>query len=414
MASNTRSSHRLHIQPTGGLALRPSLMIVCLLIVTLAVACCDGNTQSDFEQFVLRPAKQVPRTVDTEGENSVAILEALLNRIREQQIEQEMIRASMTTAPPTTTVRGGRTPTNSNGQGNTENTNNNDAGDGVNNESPIDDDRTAVGHTAGFCVRQTEEAELGFGLNTDAHRRFLMVDVGKCVRLRERPSADTQNSSSVHLKKCRRCQSCVPVETEQKTFLTREGPKTVDVVNRCGCLPEEIQNKPKSVWKKCQRNTAFKIMYKGTRFETEVDVGNCAGSCRNQTCQVAEEKCHVVKGPNGKECVKVIKSCACGKSCRRRPYKKAYREYIHDNDVDGGRYQTKIVDVGRCDGPCPRLSRQEYCEKIRRQFHFLCKLSTSPVQLRCAPSSVRPVIIRTSRDHSIRVMSIQTCACREN
>ena len=64
---------------------------------------------------------------------------------------------------------------------------------------------------------------------------------------------------------------CIASLSEVTTIRTSSGVRDVASAVSCTCIPRE---------RDCQRMSSEQVFFKGTKFETIVDVGQCNGECR--------------------------------------------------------------------------------------------------------------------------------------
>lgn len=64
---------------------------------------------------------------------------------------------------------------------------------------------------------------------------------------------------------------CIASLSEVTTIRTLSGVRDVTSAINCKCIPRE---------RDCQRISSEQVFFKGTKFETRVDVGQCIGRCR--------------------------------------------------------------------------------------------------------------------------------------
>ena len=61
--------------------------------------------------------------------------------------------------------------------------------------------------------------------------------------------------------------------SEVTTIRTLSGVRDVTSALNCTCIPRE---------KDCQRMSSEQVFFRGTKYETRVDVGQCIGKCRSR------------------------------------------------------------------------------------------------------------------------------------
>lgn len=66
---------------------------------------------------------------------------------------------------------------------------------------------------------------------------------------------------------------CIASLSEVKTIRTLSGVRDVTSAVNCTCIPRE---------RDCQRMSSEQVFFKGTKFETIIDVGQCKGKCRSR------------------------------------------------------------------------------------------------------------------------------------
>ncbi|KAL9952906.1 hypothetical protein ACROYT_G040235 [Oculina patagonica] len=195
---------------------------------------------------------------------------------------------------------------------------------------------------------------------------------------------------------------CIASLSDITTIRTLTGVRDVTSDVSCSCISRE---------RRCQRMSNEQVFFKGTKFETRVDVGQCIGKCRSHSsreveCRPTSFKTVTVMGPNGAKCVEVIQSCACERKCYRVSHNEAFE--VQHNNVS----VTKIIDVGRCVGTCSGHAKGECLYWINnrdgsgsRTRHCAIRTKTRPKQ--CYPESTREQTVGGKK-----VTVIDSCACR--
>lgn len=121
---------------------------------------------------------------------------------------------------------------------------------------------------------------------------------------------------------------CLPSAMKRETFYDLSGEvKEFDVIETCDCsnLPQEG----------CQRISSRVKIHTGTPYEMEVDVGQCLGSCDDDSaehclsCRPVRNRTISVEGPSGAYCEAKIEECQCVGECYRvRKFLKVF-DYAH-------------------------------------------------------------------------------------
>ncbi|XP_062520826.1 uncharacterized protein LOC134195762 isoform X2 [Corticium candelabrum] len=121
--------------------------------------------------------------------------------------------------------------------------------------------------------------------------------------------------------------SCYPTKTTEKSeaFQLFTGWKQVSLVDHleCGCQGSRL----------CRRHSMKQTFYKNSLYQKDIDVGRCLGPCSSyagaaRSCRALKTTSTTINGPNGAQCVEVIKSCACSAQCYKKSH---YEQYVESN-----------------------------------------------------------------------------------
>ncbi|XP_027042993.1 uncharacterized protein LOC113670981 [Pocillopora damicornis] len=195
---------------------------------------------------------------------------------------------------------------------------------------------------------------------------------------------------------------CTASLAEVKTVRSLSDVRDVTSALSCTCTSRE---------KKCQRIPSEQVFFRGTKFETRVDVGQCVGKClshgaRDVKCRSTSSKTVTIMGPNGARCVEVIQSCGCERKCYRASHNEAVQIQLNNTTM------TEIIDVGRCVGTCSGHVKGECLLWINNPDESgsrarRCVIHTKTRQKGCYPESTRVEILGDKR-----VTVVESCACR--
>jgi len=152
-------------------------------------------------------------------------------------------------------------------------------------------------------------------------------DVGQCVQ--------GESTKSV----------CVPYETtKRRLFMMSSVVVEMETIQKCQSASSSCQQLPHMV-----------TFYKGTEYETTVDVGMCSGVCiENNACLATMKKTKSISSPNGVKCLDTVEECSCVvPHCYRLSSFEGFPEQYTDSRGNTA-MRTKIIDLGRCIGDtCP-------------------------------------------------------------
>lgn len=100
-----------------------------------------------------------------------------------------------------------------------------------------------------------------------------------------------------------KCQKCIP-SLSSMSHLYSNG-KTTDYISSDDCDCVNLEG--------CKRYDHLVTYYKGTMYETTINLGHCLGSCSNHLrCNSVYGK-KMIKSPEGSRTIQVIDKCICGK-----------------------------------------------------------------------------------------------------
>ncbi|XP_070591664.1 uncharacterized protein [Erythrolamprus reginae] len=256
----------------------------------------------------------------------------------------------------------------------------------------------------GCCKRQRRLVFLGHDLSGSP----VSVDVGLCRSLSARgqstPSGLPRKLSPLDshrtLKEgpggdphpqgrcCPPGSRCQPSRLLVQDRWLREGPRPVEVVDRCQC-----QASPQE----CVRSPALKTFFPDSPLEQTLDVGSCAGAPPTRGgpfCRPMGFHSVLLQGPNGKRLVRTLEGCrAQGTPCHRLPRWEHYSEVVLDA---GGRRreQRKEMDLGRCSGRCQREP-----------------VGTRAAAHHCIPDSYETKTFQSRTGELRTLFVIRTCKC---
>ncbi|XP_074647722.1 uncharacterized protein LOC141903500 [Tubulanus polymorphus] len=230
------------------------------------------------------------------------------------------------------------------------------------------------------CQRQAKLINIGH----DNDLKPVRLDVGKCKKsCHDSKTFDSQMISQ----KCPPSFKCRATLTSVYRSFLKDGAREVDVVESCGCT--EI---PKS----CERQENWKIFYKGTVYQSSLDVGRCDGNC-----------------DSGKNCVEVINSCSCVEACYRKSKMAVFRHIVRNETTGSEREQTKEIDVGECAGTCPNHSGYK-CVMRSKTHPSVCLMSLKKRRSSCLAVSHTTHRLAHSIDgqHNQVILSVSRCGCQ--
>lgn len=121
---------------------------------------------------------------------------------------------------------------------------------------------------------------------------------------------------------------CLPNSVKRESYYDLSGEvKEVDVIQSCDCVSQPQQG--------CQRYPSLVKVHVDTPYEREVDVGQCLGSCDDNSaenclsCRPIRNRTISLEGANGAGCLNVIDECECVGACFRiKQFLKVY-DYTH-------------------------------------------------------------------------------------
>ena len=99
------------------------------------------------------------------------------------------------------------------------------------------------------------------------------------------------------------CQKCIPKLTSVSHLYTDRGVKDYFREDDCDCI--NLSN--------CNKYDHFVVYYKGTIFETTINIGQCWGNCPNKLRCMSIYKKQLIKAPEGVRTIRVIDKCICSK-----------------------------------------------------------------------------------------------------
>ncbi|KAJ7384768.1 hypothetical protein OS493_020360 [Desmophyllum pertusum] len=195
---------------------------------------------------------------------------------------------------------------------------------------------------------------------------------------------------------------CMASLSEVTTIRTLSGVRDVTSALNCTCIPRE---------KDCQRMSSEQVFFRGTKYETRVDVGQCIGKCRSRgprevECKPTSSKTVTVMGPNGAKCVEVIQSCSCERKCYRVSHNEAI-QVQHNNTT-----LTKMIDVGRCVGTCSGHAKGECLYWINNRDGSGLKTRHCAIRTKTRPKECYPEFTREQTVGEKTLTVIDSCACR--
>lgn len=110
--------------------------------------------------------------------------------------------------------------------------------------------------------------------------------------------------------------SCLPNSVKRERYYDLSGKlKEIDVIESCECFNYTKQS--------CQRYPSRVKIHVDTPYEREVDVGQCLGSCDDNSsenclfCLPVRNRSMSLEGPNGAQCLTVVDECKCVGECYR-------------------------------------------------------------------------------------------------
>ncbi|XP_073249999.1 uncharacterized protein [Porites lutea] len=151
-----------------------------------------------------------------------------------------------------------------------------------------------------------------------------------------------ERDGPLHPQICLATNLCIVSPSEVTTIRNLNGLQDFISAMNCTCAPRE---------RGCRRVSAEHEHFRGTKYETRVDIGQCIRRCRvhgsrDISCKPTAFKSVTVVGPNGAKCVQVVQSCSCEGKCYRVSHKEAVQ--VQHNSTNS----TKVIEVGRCVGGC--------------------------------------------------------------
>ncbi|XP_064642523.1 uncharacterized protein LOC135496882 [Lineus longissimus] len=248
--------------------------------------------------------------------------------------------------------------------------------------------------TEGCCRRHSKTVLAGF----DASGVPVTLDVGAC-----RKSCNPRMANIVRDKRssCSQSSPCEPSRVSQEEFHLVGGPVKFEAIDECKCRRKSGS---------CERISKVTVFRPGTPYETEVDVGDCSGQCRNGNgCKPQRNRTVTVPGPNGAECIEVIEECACASECYRMSKTEVYLETDRD-----GRETTRRIDVGLCTGDC---AEAETYQCVFRSKPISGRGSPCLMSLKKRATSCLPLTYTThefegdGKRGNKTVLAIRTCGC---
>ncbi|XP_065912269.1 uncharacterized protein [Dysidea avara] len=199
---------------------------------------------------------------------------------------------------------------------------------------------------------------------------------------------------------------CLPSSYKIITRQLRTGPREFTI-------PEDCQF-TYSVCKQCKRQSNIVKFFESSRYEKEVDVGRCIGSCNGvdhvgtdlSHCVSVENETISIPNPNGITAVSVIKQCSCEASCYRFSYLEAFLER---NDSNHPAVQEKIIDVGRCVGSCNNVIPGKCLSRDKKTG--ACLYSFSARRAVCRPSIGEDVRFINVDGKIMTIPVVKKCGC---
>ncbi|XP_071953304.1 uncharacterized protein [Antedon mediterranea] len=223
---------------------------------------------------------------------------------------------------------------------------------------------------------------------------------------------------------CPETSECVASEIRvQRVYLVGE-PQVFDVVQDCECV-----HTPPS----CERKSQIKMFFADTPYETEVDVGMCAGTCSDGDgleCKSTENRTVTIEGPNGAFCVDVIEACKCQHSCYRATHREVYYEVIFNTTSNSTQTVIKYgtlqppttlppyglmiraddeMDIGKCIGTCSQDASLQ-CILRSPSNPDECLMSLTK-KTNCSPQSYHQHNFQTTGNRRQTVLTIRDCGC---
>ncbi|CAH3196842.1 unnamed protein product, partial [Porites evermanni] len=78
-----------------------------------------------------------------------------------------------------------------------------------------------------------------------------------------------------------------------------------------------------------------------------------------KACHAIDTKTVSIKGPNGAHCVQKIQRCGCVRGCYRASFRQIYTASVFDAQTNRNKTLEEVVDIGRCNGECPKRNKQQ-------------------------------------------------------
>nr|XP_039266162.1 uncharacterized protein LOC120341668 [Styela clava] len=264
------------------------------------------------------------------------------------------------------------------------------------------------------CCRRSPLIQV-LGHDTSGHE--VKVDVGRCVtschvndendyqsvleRILEKKTKNDVCSKSGGFER-----ECSPSMMRVEAMTTNNGPQFIDVIESCEC---------REVVKSCERVPKVKKFFPGTKFEANVDVGQCLGGCKNakhhKVCREVRTETHSIPGPNGIISIEVVTGCNCEQACYRQHHNVAVTEFITRGK---GRMatKTKVVDVGKCVGSCGSLKKCVVKDhKHKKGDKSRCLMALEIADVKCAPTRVHNISYVNIDGEKTSVTQIRKCGC---
>ncbi|KAM7443747.1 hypothetical protein ABFA07_007624 [Porites harrisoni] len=151
---------------------------------------------------------------------------------------------------------------------------------------------------------------------------------------------------------CSAPQMCVANQSLFEEVFLLDGHRESTSAVSCRCIDPR---------RSCYRVPNIQVLNWGTTYERAVDVGLCVGSCSRGTkaCHAIDTKTVSIKGPNGAHCVQKIQRCGCVRGCYRASFRQIYTSTVFDAQTNRNKTLEKVVDIGRCNGECPKRNKQQ-------------------------------------------------------
>ncbi|XP_011501124.1 PREDICTED: uncharacterized protein LOC105364794 [Ceratosolen solmsi marchali] len=252
------------------------------------------------------------------------------------------------------------------------------------------------------CVRQKKMIDVGHGISGEV----IQIDTGYCKSFCHRHFVDDSGDlSRPAIQKCMPNTQCRPRTARLDRISTIEGVKTIEVIDSCDC----------STGQKCRRDVYSQILYMGTPYQVEIDVGICVGRCKKFHCRPTKNSSVSIHGPNGDEVHQVIERCSCTGSCHRMDRVETILDFSgieikEDMNIAEAKPILRQINIGQCVGECSG-NTTETCILRDKKNPTKCLAAVYSKNQNCIAVKFKVHEYRTRRGMKRDIIQILQCAC---